>query len=153
MILKNVHAPINILLAEDDPDDRSFFTKALNEIPMATQLITVRDGEQLMTYLGGHLEQLPDVLFLDLSMPRKTGYECLTEIKEDDKLKGIPVIVLTTSLGRVIDFEQGMIDMLSHIGSQEYIRKPGDYGQLKQLIHKILMVIEKKLFDASNMFE
>ena len=147
MISKHAHAPLNILLADDDADDRLFFTKALKEIPMATRHTSVQDGEQLMDYLAKNLENLPDVLFLDLSMPRKTGFECLTEIKEDKRLKVIPVIVFTTSFGRGIDFEQSMINTLSNIGSQEYIRKPGNFEQLKQIIHKVLMVINKKSSD------
>jgi CheY-like chemotaxis protein len=75
--------PIHILLADDDIDDRGFFEKALLEIPIACQLTMVQDGEQLMDYLNKHTMELPDVLFLDLSMPRKTGFECLTEIKEN----------------------------------------------------------------------
>ena len=75
--------PMNILLADDDADDCFFFEKALREIPMATQLTTVNDGERLMDHLSKNMEQLPDVLFLDLNMPRKSGFECLTEITEN----------------------------------------------------------------------
>ena len=59
------NAPLNILLADDDTDDRFFFDKALKEIPIATHLTTVHDGEQLMNYLSENSEHLPDVLFLD----------------------------------------------------------------------------------------
>jgi len=140
------HAPpLNILLADDDADDRLFFDKALREIPLATHLTIVHDGEQLMNYLSENPEHLPDILFLDLSMPRKTGFECLSEIKEDKKLKDIPVIIFTTSFESSIDFEQTMINTLSSIGSMEYIRKPGSFERLKKIIHKVLIkVIEKK---------
>ena len=71
--------------AEDDKDDRFFFEKALAEISFNTNLTTVLDGEQLMDYLLKNPEQLPDIIFLDLSMPRKNGFECLAELKENEK--------------------------------------------------------------------
>src|ERR1035437_7133970 len=146
MKTKQQPASLNILLADDDTDDRFFFDKALKEIPIITHLTVVNDGEQLMNYQNKNSAHLPDILFLDLSMPRKTGFECLTEIKEDKKLKDIPVIVFTTSFGRGINFEESLINTLSKIGAQEYVRKPGDFEQLKQIIHKSLIVeIEKKL--------
>lgn len=142
------YAPLNILLADDDTDDCIFFDKALKELPIATHLTTVHDGEQLMNYLFQNLGQTPDVLFLDLSMPRKTGFECLSEIKENKKFKDLPVIVFTTSFGRGIDFEQSLINTLSRIGAQEYIRKPGDFEQLKQIIHKVLIEMKKKVLNV-----
>ena len=90
------NTPLNILLADDDMDDRIFFDNALKEIPIATTLKTVSNGEQLMEWLFEKVTDLPDVLFLDLSMPRKTGFECLAEIKENEKLKALPVIMFTT---------------------------------------------------------
>lgn len=136
--------PFKILLADDDADDCFFFEKALKEIPIVTDLTILRDGEQLMNYLNDNSEQLPHILFLDLSMPRKTGFECLSEIKENEKLKRIPVVVFTTSFTSGIEFEKNLISTLSDIGSEEYIRKPSDFEQLKQIIHSSLnKVIEK----------
>jgi len=137
--------PLSILLADDDMDDCLFFDKALKEIPIATHLTIVNDGEELMSYLlSRNTEHLPDILFLDLSMPRKTGFECLTEIKENEKLKDIPVIVFTTSFGRGLDFEQNLMHTLSDIGASEYICKPGDVEQLKVNIQKALKSVMKK---------
>lgn len=144
MNLKEQHTPLNILHADDDTDDRTFFASALKEIPIETSLTTVIDGEQLMSYLSENSKNLPDILFLDLSMPRKTGFECLTEIKEDEKLKNIPVIVFTTSFGRSLDFEKSMIKTLSGIGAMEYIRKPSNNEELKVIIHKALLLVIKK---------
>lgn len=125
---------INILLADDDKDDRLFFENALKEITIPTQLKTVNDGEELMDYLGKSLEHLPDILFLDLSMPRKTGYECLTEIKENIKLKDIHVVVFSTSYTRDKVYELNLANRLFEIGAQNYIRKPGDFKQLRNII-------------------
>lgn len=136
--------PLNILLADDDADDRSFFEKALKGIPINTNLSAVNDGEQLMDYLTKTSEQLPDVLFLDLSMPRKGGFECLTEMKENSTLKNIPVVMFSTSYTQGFDFEQGMISVLYKIGAQDYIRKPGTIPQLKELIlHSLRKVIKE----------
>ena len=125
---------INILLADDDKDDRLFFENALKEITIPTQLKTVNDGEELMDYLDKNQEHLPDILFLDLSMPRKTGYECLTEIKENIKLKDIHVVVFSTSYTRDKVYELNLANRLFEIGAQNYIRKPGDFKQLRNII-------------------
>ena len=102
MKVNQQQVPLNILLADDDLDDRSFFEKALEEIPIATKLVMVYNGEQLMDHLDNKANLIPDILFLDLSMPRKTGFECLVEIKENKRLKDIPVIMFTTSFTKTI---------------------------------------------------
>ncbi len=140
--------PLKILLADDDADDRHFFEKALMEIPVSAHLITVHDGEQLMNYLNdvgaqNHVS-LPDILFLDLSMPRKTGFECLAEIKENKQLKNIPVYVFTTSFGRDTDFEQNLTNTLTNIGAEQYVRKPSDFEELKTIIQNALIRIQKQ---------
>ncbi len=140
MLLKSV----NILLADDDIDDRSFFTNALEEIPISTTLASVADGEQLMTYLEKNRERLPQVLFLDLSMPRKTGFECLAEIKAMEEFKHIPVVVFTTSFPSNITYEEKMIKILTDMGADFYIRKLGDFESLKKSIHQSLIKISQK---------
>lgn len=143
------HAPLNILLADDDVDDRYFFDKALKEITVASNLVTVSNGELLMQYLTERLQQLPDILFLDLSMPRKTGFECLAEIKDNEKLKDLPVIIFTTSFTRGIDFEDNLKKTFSRMGAEDYIRKPGDFDELKDVIHQTLL----KMIDKNNLTE
>ena len=130
---------LNILLADDDMDDRFFFEKALKEIPIPTQLITVNNGEQLMEHLLENSNQLPDLLFLDLSMPRKTGFECLSEIKENIKLKELTVIMLTTSFTRGFDLEDNLRNTLIRMGATDYIRKPDGLEELKQAIQKAVL--------------
>ena len=139
------HTFLNILLADDDRDDRAFFEKALLEISIATHLTTVNDGEQLMEYLTENKDQLPDILFLDLSMPRKTGYECLAEITGDKNFTGLYIVMLTTSFTRGIDFEDNLVNTLLKMGAQDYIRKPGSFEELKKVIKDILTIfIENK---------
>lgn len=96
-------APIVILMADDDDDDFMLTQKALNESKLLNTLLRVKDGEELMDYLmkrGDYTEantQRPGVILLDLNMPRKDGREALREIKSNQDLKDIPVVVFTTS--------------------------------------------------------
>jgi len=136
--------PLKILLADDDTDDCFLFEKALREIPIATHLTTVSNGEELMDYLFKNPTNLPEVLFLDLSMPRKTGHECLNEIKENKKLEAIPIVVFTTSIPSSMGAEVKLSNTMVKLGAQDYVRKPIDFDQLKHLIHQALIrVIEK----------
>jgi len=138
------NTPINIMLADDDKEDCYLFEKALKEIPIATHLKTFSNGEDLMDYLYKNSTNLPDVLFLDLSMPQKTGYECLIEIKEDKKLEALHVAIFTTSYTQNIDVEQNLKKTLFNMGSQNYIRKPAGFKELIYVIHQALnRVIEK----------
>lgn len=134
---------INILLADDDKDDRLLFMEALAELAQPTTLETVHDGEQLMTYLDEHTAKLPDVLFLDLNMPRKNGFECLSEIKFNEDWKDLPVIMFSTSFPRDVNYEQDMIKMLYKIGAHDYIRKPANYNELKDIIERSLVKIDE----------
>ena len=131
--------PIRLLLADDDKDDCLFFQDALKELPLSTQLLTVHDGEQLIQLLEAETEQLPHVLFLDLNMPRKNGLECLSEIKLNNKLKRLFVIIFSTSL------EQGTVNLLYKNGAQLYIRKPAEFARLKKVIHQALTVFAENL--------
>jgi CheY-like chemotaxis protein len=128
----------NILLADDDTDDRFLFAEALNELPFETHLTTVNDGEALMKYLSKNLKNLPDVLFLDLSMPRKSGIECLAEIKDELQLMDLPVIMFSTAYPRDNSYEQSLIKMLTNIGAYNFIRKPNGFMELKTIIHESL---------------
>ncbi|GAB2556883.1 response regulator [Spirosoma areae] len=127
-----------ILLADDDEDDCLFFKEALDELIIAAHLTIVPNGEQLMHLLKKSADQLPHVLFLDLNMPRKSGYECLLEIKRDSTLKQLPVIILSTS------FEPTVADLLYKNGAQHCIRKPADFSKLKQIIHQALTLVAQE---------
>ncbi len=138
---------INVLLADDDADDCFFFERALREIAIKTNLTIVRDGEQLMNYLLQNIpsDGGPDIIFLDLNMPRKTGFECLQEIKENVRFKDIEVVMLSTSYPRDMIYENGLIKILNGIGAGNFIRKSGNYAQIKDLIHnELIKVIEKR---------
>jgi CheY-like chemotaxis protein len=138
-----MNGQLNILLADDDRDDRFLFQEALSELPMKADLRTVHDGEALMNYLEENAHNLPDVLFLDLNMPKKNGFECLSEIKISDRLRELPVIMFSTSFPRDVTYEQDMIKMLYKIGAADYIRKPANFDQLKEVILNSLIKIEE----------
>ena len=134
---------LNVLLADDDQDDRYFFGKALKEISISTKLTAVPDGEQLMSYLSGNSENLPDVIFLDINMPRKNGFECLSEIKENEKLKDLPVIMFSTTNS------QDSITSLFKSGAHVYIHKPSNFAQLKEVINHALPIASGKMVSNS----
>lgn len=119
---------LNILLADDDTDDCLFFKEAVSTFIPSKNFSAVHDGEQLMQLLTDETGKLPDVLFLDLNMPRKNGFECLTEIKQNNKLKKLPVVIFSTS--KAYD----SINVLFKTGADVYIRKPSNFEQLVQLI-------------------
>jgi len=135
---------LNILLADDDREDCIIFDKALHEIPVATNLNIVKDGARLMQLLDANTGPLPDVLFLDLSMPYKTGFECLAEIKENEKLKALPVVILSASLTQLIELENNLKHTLEGMGAQDYIRKTGNFEQLKLVLEQTLITVMKK---------
>jgi len=126
--------PLNLLLADDDLDDCIFFKEALEELPVSAKLTTVHDGVKLMQLLETG-QPLPDVLYLDLNMPRKNGLDCLNEIKQDEKLKQIPIIIFSTS------FDSDVVDFLHERGAKFYICKPAEFSHLKKIIFKSIELI------------
>ena len=129
---------IHLLLADDDKDDCLLFKEALDELRVPAELSEVSDGEQLMRLLVQKTDELPSIIFLDLNMPRKNGFECLTEIKQSGKLKDIPVIIFSTS------YDKDVANLLYHQGAQYYIRKPSEVSKLKKVIRDALTLILEK---------
>ena len=130
-----------ILLADDDGDDCLLFENALDEIAVATNFESVQNGEDLMDYLH-KTAILPDIIFLDMNMPRKNGAVCLTEIKSNKILQSIPVIIISTSL------EQSLIEFLYTNGAHYFIRKPNSYAKLKFVINHAITLLDSE--DASQ---
>src|SRR5258706_5266595 len=139
--------PISLLLADDDRDDCLFFAEALEELALSTHLTTVHDGEQLMRLLEKKTEQLPHVLFLDLNIPRKNGLECLSEIRLNEKLKRLFVIIFSTSS------ELDIVNTLYKNGAHHYIRKPAEFSQLKKVIRKALTILTDRMPAGEGNFE
>ncbi|HKR06154.1 MAG TPA: response regulator [Bacteroidia bacterium] len=121
-----------ILLAEDDEDDGMLFNDAFKESGLNLQLVILNDGMELMDYLFMVKDQLPKLIFLDLNMPVKNGFECLRDLKNNKKLSHIPVIVYTTSNSNE-DYEKCR-QLKAHV----YITKPDSFTKLKHIIQKVL---------------
>lgn len=129
---------LHFLLADDDSDDRMFFRMVLKTLAPEMKFSAVEDGEELMGFLLKNQSRLPDVLFLDVNMPRKNGAECLREIKQNEKLKNLPVIIYSTSL------HEDMADKFYNAGAHYYIKK-GDLDDLEKFLKKII-----KLFSVEK---
>jgi len=129
----------NFLLADDDTDDRIFFDDALKVVSDSYQLNIVEDGEKLMRYLIAHTKHLPDVVFLDLNMPRKNGAECLKEIKSNDALKKLPIVIYSTSM------HESMADSLYSAGAHYYFQK-SSLAELEKNLQNVLTLMKTKNF-------
>ena len=127
----------HLLLADDDTDDCIFFKEVLEELSIDAKLTTVKDGIELMHFLNQNADNLPDVLFLDLNMPRKKGSDCLCEIKSNEKLKQLPVIIYSTSFDPVIAAS------LYENGAHYYICKPADFTELIKTIREAIEITRK----------
>ncbi|PKO95390.1 MAG: response regulator [Bacteroidetes bacterium HGW-Bacteroidetes-7] len=126
---------INILLADDDKDDCLLFKNALAELPVSANLSIVRNGEKVIEELTKKRKKLPDVLFLDLNMPRKNGFATLGAIKRNSELQNLPVIILTTSS------DQDLVKIVFRDAAHYFICKPIDFLQLKRVIYEALTLI------------
>lgn len=132
------HSTPLILMAEDDADDRLLTQEALNESraidPRSNILSFVQDGVELLDYLRGEgsysrgRPPRPNLILLDLNMPRKDGREALAELKSDPVLRGIPVVVLTTSLA-----DEDMLQCY-RLGAASYLTKPVTFEGLVDLM-------------------
>lgn len=123
---------IYITLADDDEDDRLFFTEAFSELKINTRVNTVNDGVELMDFLNNEESVLPNVLFLDLNMPRKNGVECLLEIKQNDRFKDIAIAIYSTSSSEE-HIEETFVN-----GANIYIKKPNDFNTLKKVLSDVV---------------
>lgn len=123
---------IEILLADDDADDRDFFREALEESGIPSKLTTVVDGEKLTHYLSTITSPPPpDVIFLDINMPYKDGKACLREIRKDDKFRNIPVIMFSTST------YVGDIEETYESGASLYISKAEFFENENSMLKKL----------------
>ena len=127
--------PIEILLVEDNPGDVRLTAEALRDARVRNHLSVAKDGVDALAFLrqqGEHAQApCPDLILLDLNLPRKGGREVLQEIKQDDRLKHIPVVILTTSQA-----EQDIVQSY-HLRANAYVTKPVDLEQFLKVIQSI----------------
>ena len=138
---------MNILLADDNQGDCLLFKDALDEIDIKTSLTVSNNGKQMMKALDG---SHPDVIFLDINMPCKNGYECLEDIKNNPVLTDIPVVVMSTSNS------PESISMAFQKGATTYICKPDSFAKLvlklEQVLSGIRRACNEQIFPQRNIF-
>lgn len=127
--------PIEVLLVEDNPGDVQLTQIALEDSKISVNLNVARDGVEAMAFLRKKEQYkgmpTPDIILLDLNLPRKDGREVLAEIKEDRILRRIPVVVLTTS-----GSEEDVLRAYN-LCANCYITKPVDFDQFVKIVHSI----------------
>lgn len=121
-----------IALADDDEDDRLFFIDAFDELKISTKVQIFNNGAELMEFLNLAQESLPEILFLDLNMPKKNGFECLAEIRSNAKFKDIVVAIYSTSSSEE-HIEQTFVN-----GANIYIKKPSNFNDLKKILSSVV---------------
>lgn len=135
MTLQNNRTQRNIYLADDDDDDRVMFAEALFEIDSTVILTQAQDGQQLMEILYKQTDSLPDIIFMDINMPKQDGLKCLEEIRNQrGNLKELFVIILSTSSDPLV------IDKAFNLGATFYAVKPSTFDDLKSFIKEVLQM-------------
>lgn len=125
---------MTILIADDDIDDRLFMERALRQNGFMQTISFVEDGEDLMEYLrqdgryAGQQPMYPDLLILDLNMPRKNGFQALTEIKADPALRRLPVVVMSTSSA-----DEDVLKTYN-LGVNSFVIKPFNFNRLVEIV-------------------
>lgn len=119
-----------LMVTDDDSDDLFLFEEALKSVDPEIGLITATDGKQALEKLNS-LDVLPDLVFLDINMPGMNGWECLTRIKQDERLKEIPVIIYSTSNN------QRDIDRAFELKAFCFCTKPDDFKSLVRMLAMI----------------
>jgi len=129
---------VEILLVEDNPDDVRLTLRALTKNKLTNQLLVVQDGEEALDFIFARgkfsmraIDDFPRVILLDLKLPKVNGLEVLKEIKNDDRTKSIPVVVLTSSK------EESDIREAYNLGVNSYIVKPVDFENFAITIKEI----------------
>lgn len=144
--------PIRVILADDDKDDQQLFEEALDHTNVKTELSVADNGQDLMDHLHDSSVPNPDVIFLDINMPVKSGKECLMEIKSDEELKDIPCVVYSTSSS-----EKDINDTYN-TGANLFVIKPVSFARIVKVLthiftfrwHKLFQRPEKKDFVVSD---
>lgn len=129
-----------ILLVEDNPDDEALAIRALKRNHISNEIIVAHDGVEALDYLfgtgvygGRDISVKPTVILLDLKLPRIDGIEVLRRLREDERTKLLPVVILTTS-----SEEQDMLNSYS-LGCNSYIRKPVNFIEFTEAIRQLGM--------------
>jgi CheY-like chemotaxis protein len=127
-----------ILLVEDNPDDELLTLRALKQNHIFNEVVVVRDGAEALDYLfgtgkhsGRDLSRMPEVILLDLKLPKIDGLEVLRRTRENARTKLLPIVILTTSKE-----ESDLIDSYK-LGANSYIRKPVDFSEFAEAVRQL----------------
>jgi two-component system, response regulator len=120
-----------ILLVEDNPDDEAITLRALKKNNICNEVIVARDGAEALDYLRGDGNGLPDLVLLDLKLPKANALKVLRRVRTEPRTRLLPVVILTTSRKK-----QDVINGY-HLGANSYIRKPADFAQFTELVRQM----------------
>ena len=133
-----MEAKRTILLVEDNPDDEALTLRALKKNNILNEIIVARDGVEALdfifgtgTFAGRDVRDLPQVILLDLKLPRINGFEVLAKIRADERTKLLPVVILTSSREEQ-DLAKGY-----GLGANSYVRKPVDFNQFVDAVGQL----------------
>ena len=130
--LERLRNEASILLVEDDPDHVELAIRALKKHGVANNVVVAHDGAEALDYLvGGRLTTLPEVVLLDLKLPKVSGLEVLRRIRENEDTRFLPVVILTSS-----DEEQDLVRSYE-LGVNSYIRKPVSFVEFAEAIRQL----------------
>jgi CheY-like chemotaxis protein len=124
-----------VLIADDDPDDIEMFVEALQEIDNNICCLSAGNGYEALQLLNIVNAPKPDVIFLDLNMPKLSGKQCLIKLKQQEQFSDIPVIIFTTS--KLDDDNEEM----RRLGALDFITKPSRFSELVQMLNNLLVNI------------
>jgi two-component system, chemotaxis family, response regulator Rcp1 len=122
---------MHVLLVEDNPGDVRLTQEAFHEAKVPAILSVAMDGEEALAFLEKNIRSLPDLILLDLNLPKWSGKEVLQKIKNHSELKRIPVLILTTSKS-----EQDIMESY-HLNANSYLLKPLDFDHFLEVVEKI----------------
>ncbi|HUF51888.1 MAG TPA: response regulator [Longimicrobiales bacterium] len=127
-----------ILLVEDSPDDAALTIRALKKHNILNEVVVARDGVEALDFLfgtgahaGRNTSALPQLILLDLKLPKLNGMEVLQRIREDERTRLVPVVVLTTS-----NEDRDLVDSY-RLGANSYVRKPVDFGEFLEAVRQL----------------
>lgn len=119
-------------IVDDDADDQELFIEAVNEVDNSIECLAASDCEEALDLLKNRRIPLPDLIFLDLNMPRLNGKQCLAELKKQAHLKDIPVIIYSTSS------EKRDIEETAQLGAAHFLTKPNKFDELCNAISYVI---------------
>ena len=137
--------PKNFLVVDDDCEDTELFVEAVGSVDAEVNCLNAVHGREALDKLNGHTIQLPDIIFLDINMPVMNGWQFLTEIKESNDLRQIPIIMYSTSSNRS-DVKNAI-----SAGALCFFTKPDDYLRLKKILQIVVSYMDNN--DLSRVCE